>query len=53
MLQLRTPAFILATVAGSVSALCSQTDLPITSKNIAPDGFPRVWVFCYCRRRYV
>ena len=45
MLQLRTPACIFAAVAGSVSALGPQTNLPIVNKHIAPDGFPRVWVF--------
>jgi hypothetical protein len=48
MFQLRAPAFILAAIVGSVSALGSQADLPISNKNIAPDGFSRVWVFRYC-----
>ena len=50
MLQLRPPAFIfiLTAVAGSASALGPQANLPITNQNIAPDGFPRVWVFSYC-----
>ena len=48
MLQLRAPAFILAAVAGSVSALGPHANLPITNKHIAPDGFSRVWVFHYC-----
>ncbi|KAF8493485.1 laccase [Russula emetica] len=42
MLQLRTPAFIFAAVAGSVSALGPQASLPIVNNHIAPDGFSRV-----------
>ena len=48
MLQLRTPAFIFAAVAGSVSALGPRAGLPIVNKHIAPDGFPRVWAFRHC-----
>ena len=50
MWQVRAPALILAAVAGSVSALGSQANLPIINKNISPDGFPRVWVFRYYRQ---
>ncbi|KAI0276850.1 laccase [Russula aff. rugulosa BPL654] len=42
MLHLRAPAFILAAIAGSVSALGPHTNLKISNKNIAPDGFSRV-----------
>jgi len=47
MLQLCAPAFIFAAVAGTVSALGPHANLPITNKEIAPDGFSRVWVFRY------
>ena len=42
MLRLRAPAFILAAIAGSVSALGPHTNLKISNENIAPDGFSRV-----------
>jgi hypothetical protein len=50
MLQLRAPAFIFAAVAGSISALGPHAKLPIVNKHIAPDGFPRLWVFRHCRQ---
>ena len=48
MLQLRAPAFIFAAVAGSVFALGPHAKLPIVNRHIAPDGFPRLWVFRHC-----
>lgn len=45
MLQLCSPALVLAAVAGGVSAAIGPiATLPIISAQIAPDGFPRPWV---------
>lgn len=44
MLQLRAVTFTLAALAGSVTALGPHASLPIVNKQIAPDGFTRVWV---------